>query len=72
MSPHTHITIVALVLLTLFAVFVMWTLFRLNKMSAYIGLIEDFVKFNAELVMAKDNPQKMMDLYNEYQQKVEA
>ena len=72
MTPHLHITIVSLVLLTLFAVFVMWTLFRLNKMSAYIGLIEDFVKFNAELVMAKDNPQKMMDLYNEYQQKVEA
>jgi len=72
MSPHTHITIVGLVLLALYAGFIMWTLYRLNKMTAYIHLIEDFVKFNAELVMAKDNPQKMMDLYDEYQQKVEA
>jgi hypothetical protein len=41
-------------------------------MTAHIHLIEDFVKFYAELSINGNNPQKMIEVYNEYQEKVEA
>ena len=70
MSPHTHITIVALLLLTLCTVFIMWTLYKMKRMTAHIHFIEDFVKFYAELAIAQNNPQKMVDVYNDYQSKI--
>ena len=72
MSPHTHITIVGLVLLTLYAAFIMCTLYKMKRMTAHIHGIEDFVKFYAELSINGNNPQKMIEVYNEYQEKVEA
>lgn len=72
MSPHTHITIIGLAFLALYTASIVWTLYKLKKQTAHIELIEDFVKFNAELAIAKNNPQKMMQLYNDFQEKVEA
>ena len=72
MSPHLHITIVGLAFLALYAAVILWTLYKIKKHKEHIQLIEDFVKFNAELSIAKNSPQKMMELYNDYQEKVEA
>lgn len=66
MSPHLHITIVGLALLSLNATFIVWTVYKMKGMTAHLQLLEDFVKLNAELNLAKDSPQKMIDLYNEY------
>ena len=72
MSPHLHITIVGLACLALYAAVIVWTLYKLKKQTEQIDLIEDFVKFNAKLSIAKDDPREMMELYNDYQDKVEA
>jgi hypothetical protein len=42
----------------------------MKRMTAHIHLIEDFVKFYAELAIAQNNPQKMVDVYNDYQSKI--
>jgi hypothetical protein len=44
----------------------------MKRMTAHIHGIEDFVKFYAELSINGNNPQKMIEVYNEYQEKVEA
>jgi|21_taG_2_1085346.scaffolds.fasta_scaffold86300_2 hypothetical protein len=72
MSPHLHITIVGLALLSLNATFIIWTIYKMKGMTAHIHLIEDFVKFYAEFSINGNNPQRMIEVYNEYQEKVEA
>ena len=66
MNPHLHITIVGLALLVLFGTYIMWSMRKLYNLDHHINMIEDFVKFKAQLDLAKNNPTKMVELYKDY------
>ena len=66
MTPHLHITIVGLALLLLFAGYMTWSICKLYNLNNHINMIEDFVKYKARLDLAKNNPSKMVTLYEEY------